>query len=84
MESGRGPDQATDDAVRTLKQTANNPFAVRQFPMPSVRCGSSAASPVARWRGSYAPDIGLEGLKTGAAGTGQHRTPKISKARIPF
>jgi hypothetical protein len=41
-----------------------------------VSYGSLAASPVARWRGSYAPDIGLEGLTTGAAEMG------ISGSRI--
>jgi len=39
----------------------------RLLTVPKCRSGSKTASPVARWRGSYGLDIGLEGLTTGAA-----------------
>jgi len=43
---------------------------MRRMRVAFGRYGSLAASRVARWRGSYAPDIGLEGLTTGAAEMG--------------
>jgi hypothetical protein len=46
---------------------------------PHFPIGSLAASPVARWRGSYAPAIGLEGLTTGAAEMGRGRVLALSR-----
>ena len=39
----------------------NEPFALRRLMVVKCRDGSLAASPVARWRGSYTPDNGHEG-----------------------